>query len=454
MGFTVYLVFLILTYLRPIEAFAPELESYRPMVWLSVLALLSGLIGASLARGGKRNDDFNIKKTALLLIVLFCAAIFASLAAKAYIGGAFTAILNFSPSAVLFFLTLVNVTSLQRLKITCYVIAICTLILAIASIVSYHTGFMVEQLVLRQSSEAPATPGADALESDIPAQDQSGKYLWRARSMGFLTDPNDFGQALVMGLPLLFGAFSASKKIRSFALIGMPAAAIMYAIYLTHSRGALLGFAALFFFGIKKRFGLFKTALMLALLVLVSSAAAELAGGREFSADEESAGGRIDAWGEGLRMLVWHPLLGVGYGNFTDFHYYTAHNTFVLCFSELGLVGYFLWMGILVISFKGLNRMMQQFSEQRDENRWAEVLKTSLLGFLVCACFLSRTYVPNLYILLALCICASQYNQGQSISTTEVPTQPILWMRSSIVISLTSIVFIFIIVTLKNLGAV
>ena len=57
MGFTVYLVFLILTYLRPIEAFAPELESYRPMVWLSVLALLSGLIGASLARGGKRNDD-------------------------------------------------------------------------------------------------------------------------------------------------------------------------------------------------------------------------------------------------------------------------------------------------------------------------------------------------------------------------------------------------------------
>ena len=75
MGFTVYLVFLILTYLRPIEAFAPELESYRPMVWLSVLALLSGLIGASLARGGKRNDDFNIKKTALLLIVLFCAAI-------------------------------------------------------------------------------------------------------------------------------------------------------------------------------------------------------------------------------------------------------------------------------------------------------------------------------------------------------------------------------------------
>ena len=453
MGFTVYLVFLILTYLRPIEAFAPELESYRPMVWLSVLALLSGLIGASLARGGKRNDDFNIKKTALLLIVLFCAAIFASLAAKAYIGGAFTAILNFSPSAVLFFLTLVNVTSLQRLKITCYVIAICTLILAIASIVSYHTGFMVEQLVLRQSSEAPATPGADALESDIPAQDQSGKYLWRARSMGFLTDPNDFGQALVMGLPLLFGAFSASKKIRSFALIGMPAAAIMYAIYLTHSRGALLGFAALFFFGIKKRFGLFKTALMLALLVLVSSAAAELAGGREFSADEESAGGRIDAWGEGLRMLVWHPLLGVGYGNFTDFHYYTAHNTFVLCFSELGLVGYFLWVGILVISFKGLNRTMQQFSEQRDENRWAEVLKTSLLGFLVCACFLSRTYVPNLYILLALCICASQYNQGQSISTTEVPTQPILWMRSSIVISLTSIVFIFIIVTLKNLGA-
>jgi hypothetical protein len=384
------------------------------------------------------------------LLILFCASIFISLASKAYVGGAITAILNFSPSAALFFLTLVNVNNIQRLKTTCLAIAICTFILAIASIVSYQTGFMVEQLVLRQSSEAPVTPEADALESDIPALDKSGKYLWRVRSMGFLTDPNDFGQAVVMALPLLLGGFVVAKKMRSIILIGIPAAAMVYAIYLTHSRGALLGFAALFFFGIKKRFGGIKTALILVALVFASSAAAQLAGGREFSADEESAGGRIDAWSEGLRMLFTHPVWGVGYGNFTDFHYYTAHNAFVLCFSELGLVGYFFWMGILVIAFKGLNQMMLVSVESSDQYRWASVLRTSMLGFLVCAFFLSRTYVPNLYILLALCVCADMraFNPDEPRVLRGVK-----WARTAALFSIGSIFAIFIIVILKNMGA-
>ncbi len=453
MGFVIYLIFLILTYLRPIEAFAPELESYRPMVWLSLIALTSGIVGTSLNRSTPKSKAADVKKTSLLLLVLFCASIFISLASKAYLGGAITAILNFSPSAVLFFLTLINVNNIQRLKTTCLAIATCTFILAIASIVSYHTGFMVEQLVLKQSSEAPVTPEADALESDIPALDKSGKYLWRVRSMGFLTDPNDFGQAVVMAVPLLFGGFVVAKKMRSIVLIGIPAAAMVYAIYLTHSRGALLGLAALFFFGIKKRFGGIKTALILVALVLASSAAAQLAGGREFSADEESAGGRIDAWSEGLRMLATHPVWGVGYGNFTDFHYYTAHNTFVLCFSELGLVGYFFWMGILVIAFKGLNQMMLVSAKSSDQYRWASVLRTSMLGFLVCACFLSRTYVPNLYILLALCVCASHEDMRPFSPAEPRVMHGLKWARTAALFSISSIFVIFIIVTLKNIGA-
>lgn len=450
MGFTVYLVFLILTYLRPIEAFAPELESYRPMVWLSVLALLSGLPSISFEGNAKENMVIAAKNKALLLLVLFCAAIFASLAAKAYIGGAFTALMSFSPSAVLFFLTLVNVNSLQRLKVTCFVIAACTLILAIASIVSYHTGFMVEQLVLRQSSEAPVAPEADALESEIPAQDKSGKYLWRARSMGFLTDPNDFGQAIVMALPFLIGAYVASKKARSFIILSVGLSISMYTIYLTHSRGALLGVAALLFFGIKRRLGTVKTTILLGLLAAASTAASGLAGGREFSTDEESAGGRIDAWSEGLKMLLSHPIFGVGHSNFLDYHSYTAHNTFVLCFSELGLTGYFVFISILVFTFKNLNRAIESLPEGSEEKKWAALHRTSLVGFLTCAFFLSRTYIANLYILLALCICASQCIPRQWLTDVRPQLPAIKWVKTSAVITLTSIVAIYIIVILKN----
>lgn len=450
MGFTVYLVFLILTYLRPIEAFAPELESYRPMVWLSLLALMSGLPSISLVGNSKQSTAIEVKNKALLLLALFCAAIFASLATKAYIGGAFNALMSFSPSAVLFFLTLVNVNSLQRLKVTCFVIAACTLILAIASIVSYHTGFMVEELVLRQSSEAPVTPEADALESEIPAQDQSGKYLWRVRSMGFLTDPNDFGQAIVMALPFLIGGFVASKKSRSLIIVGSGLAICAYTIYLTHSRGALLGVGALLFFGIKKRLGTFKTLLLLGLLVAASTVASGLAGGREFSADEESAGGRIDAWSEGLKMLVSRPIFGVGHGNFLDNHYYTAHNTFVLCFSELGLTGYFLFMSILVFTFKNLNRAIEFLPDGSEEKKWATWHRTSLVGFLTCAFFLSRTYIANLYILLALCICASQCTPRQLLAEIQPQLPTIKWVKTSAFLSITSIVAIYIIVILKN----
>jgi putative inorganic carbon (hco3(-)) transporter len=450
MAFTVYLVFLILTYLRPIEAFAPELESYRPMVWLSLLALMSGLFSISLERNSTQTSAIEVKNKALQLLVMFCAAIFASLAAKAYIGGAFTAFMSFSPSAVLFFLTLVNVNSLQRLKVTCFAIAACTLILAIASIVSYHTGFMVEELVLRQSSEAPVAPEADALESEIPALDKSGKYLWRARSMGFLTDPNDFGQAIVMALPFLIGGYVASKKSRSLIIVGTGLAISMYTIYLTHSRGALLGVGALLFFGIKRRLGTVKTAMLLGLLAAASTAASGLAGGREFSTDEESAGGRIDAWSEGLKMLLSHPIFGIGHGNFLDYHTHTAHNTFVLCFSELGLAGYFIFIGMLVFTFKNLNRAIEFLPDGSEEKKWAALHRTSLVGFLTCAFFLSRTYIANLYILLALCICASQCTPRQLLAEIQPQLPPIKWVKTSAFLSIASIVAIYIIVILKN----
>jgi putative inorganic carbon (hco3(-)) transporter len=449
MGFGIYLIFLALTYLRPIEAFAPELESYRPMVWLSMIALLSGIVAASLNRSASEGNAFIVKKQALWLLMMFCGAIFISLAATGYIGGGVTAVLNFSPSAVLFFLTLVNVNTLQRLRLTCFVIAICTLILAIASIVSYHTGFMVEQLVLKQNSEAPLLPDADVFESEIPAQDRSGKYLWRARSMGFLTDPNDFGQAIIMALPFLLAGYAASRHLRNLFFIAFPFSIFMYTIYLTHSRGALLGIASLFFFGLKRRLGTIKTSLILAGLGIASTAASGLAGGREFSTDEESAGGRIDAWSEGLKMLVSRPITGVGYGNFTDHHNYTAHNTFVLCFSELGLLGYFLWMGILIIAFKSLNQAINSFQDGTTEKKWASVMRTSLVGFLTCSFFLSRTYIPNLFILLALCICASRYPLATATNNLQ-PQTAVTWIKSSSIVSLASICAIYVIVILKN----
>ena len=59
---------------------------------------------------------------------------------------------------------------------------------------------------------------------------------------------------------------------------------------------------------------------------------------------DESNAGRLDAWSAGLGMFRQQPFFGVGYNMFTDHNEITAHNSFVLCFAELGLFGYFIWL--------------------------------------------------------------------------------------------------------------
>jgi len=421
------------------------------MVCLSALALAASL-GGVLSR-----EKIAGKPTHFILHAFFVGAIFTSLASKLFFGAAVSALLNFSPTSALFLLTLINVNSIDRLRKTCAAVAYCTFVLAACSVVSYHTGIMADRLVLRQAVESNSfADSADPAAELIPALDNSGRNLWRIRSLGFLTDPNDFGQAVVMALPLLLGFYRVRQKLRNLFLILIPAVTFGYAIYLTHSRGALLGFIAIALSLAKRKLKAAQFTVVLVMLGILGLAAKSLAGGRSFSSDEESAGGRIDAWSEGLTMLFGHPFFGVGYGKFTDHHNYTAHNTFVLCFAELGLIGYFVWIAVLVWSFKGLNQAVRILPPQAQESRWAELLRTSLIGFLVCAFFLSRTYVPNLYILLALCLCAAACARWHietlpvTTTATRIEWKEIHWAAASVKVVLASIALVYIIVRLKN----
>src|SRR5919198_72393 len=158
-----------------------------------------------------------------------------------------------------------------------------------------------------------------------------------------------------LGLVPKFGC-RQRRFFSNVVLLGVPGAAFLYAIFLTHSRGAVLGLASLLFFGMRKALGLVKTGLLVGVL-LVAVVVTNAAGGRGFSAQEESAGDRILAWSEGLTMLRHQPLFGVGYNSFTEHHSITAHNSFVLCFAELGLIGYFMWLALAVTVFRDVNQV-------------------------------------------------------------------------------------------------
>ena len=444
MSFRLYLLFLAFNFLRPIEMFAPDLAFLRIMVILSALTLVFSY------REAKTTGLFSAEPQHTRLAKWFVALLIMSRLSVGWVSGAMAVPGEISVSIFFLYTTFANVTSIERLKATCKTFAYCLVALSILGIYSWYTGFMVEQLVLRQNVLFDDV-STDPIENLIPAQETNPKFLWRLHSLGLLADPNDFSQALVVALPMLFGLRVPGQRIGNLVKVYLPIAICMYAINLTHSRGALLGVASLMFFGVRAYLGTTRTTVMMVLGALAATAL-NVTGGRAYTANEESAGGRIDAWSEGLRMLAGHPLFGVGLGRFTEYHIYTAHNSFVLCFAESGFIGYFVWLGLIVLSYKGLAYVIDQGAPGSLERQWATLLRSSLIGFLTCAFFLSKAFDPLLYLVLAFAIVTyslSRKTQGGGSPTWAAPTE-ILWRKTAFQLEIFSVVAIYMIVVLKT----
>jgi putative inorganic carbon (HCO3(-)) transporter len=422
MSFAAYLLYLILTYLRPIEMFAPELSDYRPMLWLWGFAFVSA---ASRAYG---RWEIATRPLFLGLMSLLVVSIAASLVAGAWFGSALDALNEFSTAGMLFVLTCLNLMSIRRIRTTCMTLTLCMVVISIFTIAAYRNGFMADQLVLRQNTDMDDALMVSA-PFEIPVDDTSGTSLWRVRFLGFLNDPNDLAQAIVMVLPMLWLARRPGHRLRTLIKLGLPGAVLLYALYLTHSRGGLLGLGAMVLFGMRNTLGIARTAI-LGIAILFAVNVLNLDGGRGFSTKEESASERIEAWDDGIQMLKSHPLLGVGYGNFLEHHVErTAHNSFVLCFAELGLLGFFAWIALLVVAFRETSQAILRTPADSPEHSLARALRSALVGFVACAWFLSRTYQPGLYLLLALCASTAycvRRDHSQSDGTAE--WQPLPWI--------------------------
>jgi len=77
---------------------------------------------------------------------------------------------------------------------------------------------------------------------------------------------------------------------------------------------------------------------------------AGFSGGRDVSAGDD----RMAAWASGLLLIRSHPLFGVGFNQFADFNEITAHNTFVVCAAELGLVGVLCWVLLMFVTVRNV----------------------------------------------------------------------------------------------------
>ena len=118
-------------------------------------------------------------------------------------------------------------------------------------------------------------------------------------------------------------------------------------------------------------------------------------------------------------MLWSSPILGVGFRKFGEHHTATAHNSFFLVASETGLVGLYLWLGLLYFTFRMVSWIKKQKNIRRDY--LIDAPSDGLTAFLITAYFLSRAYILLPYLLIALSVASVHLRTQEAVGSPISP---------------------------------
>ena len=354
--------------------------------------LFLGLLTFAAAAINTLGRRFSFRAPQLYLGFGFIASIALSLIAQRWFGGAVQAVVGLQSSVGVLFIVACGMQSFKSLKALAITLVLVALWLTGEGVLAYHFGYNADQLII-----------TDAVLND----NGLAQTMLRVRSRaGILNDPNDFAQHLLTMLPFLWLGWRKGNLPRNLIVVLAPAAFLLYGVYLTHSRGALVSLGILILIVVGKRVGPAARVGLICLTLMCLPLLSHIAG-RSLSGQDGSTRGRVEAWSEGLHMLRSSPIFGAGFGFYTEHAERTAHNSFVLCFGELGLVGYFFWTGLLLISALQLRALMKlplKDPVDFELHRWANVLEVAFYGYIGAALFLSRTYIVTLYVLLGMIV--------------------------------------------------
>lgn len=236
----------------------------------------------------------------------------------------------------------------------------------------------------------------------------------RITYLGFFNDPNDIGMFLVMNLPFSIYFYKKGNGITKLLMLSVLTA-LLYGIYLTGSRGTMLGAGALI--GVYLVVMNAGPKLFLAIVALAPIAATVISSLQ--SNIDESADGRLEAWYAGVLMLMSNPVFGVGMGQFLEEHGLVAHNSFIHVAAELGVPGYSLWGGALIFTvLTGYLIIRDQIrnnkltdtdkiirnTDEANELLLNKTLFFSLIGFMITGFFISRMFTLLLFIFMGMAL--------------------------------------------------
>lgn len=353
-----------------IALLVPAVEVVRPAQTLGGLALIFLLLEKVAAR-----ESFDLVWPDTYLLFAFIGAAALSIFGAFWQGYAVEATLNLLKMAVIYLLIVNAVNSEKRLRGLFWVMVLCGLFPALGTLWNWYSGVL---------------------------------YDGRASWIGIFANANEMAYALVLLIPLAAGLAAGQPLLRRIPLYAIVALYIP-AIYLSFSRGSLIGlFAVVAYLAWRQPGKITRVALMAVLIAGILAVPLYWSRGEGFTGlgSDASFQQRLDTYKVALRMFADHPVLGVGihcssvawpmYAP-SGLNYNTwliTHNTFLEALSETGIVGFVpfvLFTGAVLYRAWRTGRSPRPGREEAA--RLVSFLEISMWGFVVCG--LSGGYVMS-----------------------------------------------------------
>ena len=328
MAFALLIVYISILLLRPQEWYAP-LADFELVNVAAILTIFVTFISQS-------QTQFPLKallrdRISRLMFALFAAVVLSQFV-RLRLQGAVDAFATFGKMVVLFSLTTILVDRPSRLRKIMWVIVLSAVFLSISAILQVRQGY----------GFGGVTPFGSFDTGDF-----------RVQGTGIFGDPNDFAMLYLMAIPFVFTFLQTNGNpiLKGFLLCSL--APFLFTLYYTGSRGAVVGFCALVLAYLWSGRRVSIARVLLTIAILSAAVAFGPTRARE-SFYEDSAAGRIIEWGAGNTYLKQNPLFGIGFGRWLELESTAPHNSFVQCYAELGLVGYFCWLGLCWLVLRSL----------------------------------------------------------------------------------------------------
>jgi len=251
---------------------------------------------------------------------------------------------------------------------------------------------------------------------------------------GWFKDSGDLGIQMTIFVSLSTAFFLALQNYWGFykkLLFSLLPLTGVVTIIATTSRGAQLGMlGAGIWFLIKSPKGV--KALLAAIVVGV--AVYTLLPDRmlqeyQTAGEDSTSVARLALWDYGLEVAREHPVLGVGYYNWMDYCWYknpygigddvkhclVAHNTYITAVAEIGYVGLFMYIVIIVFIFMQ-NARTRRNAEKTGNTFIAYIahgLDGGLIAFLISTTFFTVLFYPILWVQLAMTVTLYEISRKQ-----------------------------------------